>query len=76
MQWAKEKVQKDKQWSTKHYTKKIKIEQHEPTKKRGWTLYWPIWQHISACGPFNISQDLVGLSLIGWLKISRYAECS
>jgi hypothetical protein len=39
-------------------------------------LYWPIWQHISACGPFNISQDLVGLSLIGWLKISRYAECS
>jgi len=30
MHWPNEKTQKNKQQSTKHYTEKLKIEQHEP----------------------------------------------
>jgi hypothetical protein len=38
-QWPNEKLQKDKQWSTKHYTEtKLLIEQHEHYFEWGWKL--------------------------------------
>ena len=37
IQWPKEKGQKEKQLSTKHYTENKRLNNRIPTKTRGWT---------------------------------------
>jgi len=60
MQWPKEKRQKQKQWSTKHYTEDEKSRNTNPTKTWGWTQllrnsrYFLLHMSRPSCWSYNV----------------------